>query len=52
MKDCIVIEGDPVDGFTFTGPFKDVEDAIFYGEGLGVEWWIGYLNPVELDTLR
>jgi len=42
----IVVLGNPVDGFTFWGPFRNVEDAIDWAERsvLTTSWWIADLN--------
>jgi hypothetical protein len=53
----IIVSGNPVDGFTFTGPFASEQDAIYwadrYGRGLGDYWWIADLEGVPLsDDLK
>ncbi len=45
----ILINGNPVDGFCFTGPFEDHERAVLWTEECGLEkpWWVQELeNPV------
>jgi len=41
----ILIGGNPVDGFSFEGPFDSREAAIERGEELGPDWWIAPLLP-------
>lgn len=43
----IVVEGDPVGGLNFTGPFAFEEEAVAYGEGLKENWWIAWLQEPE-----
>lgn len=44
----ILIAGNPVDGFTFTGPFATPDEAHNAGEAIhGGDWWIGKLTPPE-----
>lgn len=43
----ILIFGNPVDGFTFRGPFDTVEDAIAYGDPIAEEWWTAELTPPD-----
>ena len=43
----IIIYGDPVDGFTFCGPFDTHEDAIDYAERAGGEWTTAQIDPPE-----
>jgi len=42
----LVVLGDPIGGFTFWGPFRNVEDAIDWAERsvLTTSWWIADLN--------
>jgi hypothetical protein len=42
----IVITGDPVQGFIFTGPFDSHEAAERWAEGRQ-EWWTALLQPPE-----
>jgi hypothetical protein len=44
----IVITGDPVEGFIFTGPFNNHADAERWAEGQQ-DWWTGVLQPPEKD---
>jgi len=40
----IVVIGDPVTGFTYHGPFEDMETACDYGERESPhEWWLARL---------
>jgi len=41
----IIVTGNPIDGFSFHGPFSDRNDAIEWAEELDPDWWV-----VELDT--
>lgn len=45
----IVIDGNPVDGFDYTGPFESEEDAIHYAEFnlAGIDWWIAPLRATK-----
>jgi hypothetical protein len=50
MEALIVVSGNPVDGFTFHGPFHLREDAIAWAEDAvttGYSWWIANLNEPE-----
>jgi hypothetical protein len=40
----IVITGNPVDGFTYHGPFVSAEDANAYAEDLPTDWWVAPLQ--------
>lgn len=42
----IIITGNPVDGFSFYGPYEEYKDASKAVESIKVEWWIA-----ELGTL-
>ena len=42
----IVITGDPVEGFIFTGPFATHEAAEQWAEGQH-EWWTAFLQPPD-----
>jgi hypothetical protein len=42
----IVITGDPVEGFIFTGPFTTHEAAERWAEGMQ-DWWTAFLQPPE-----
>ena len=35
----VILHGNPVDGHTLIGPFKDVVDANEWADGLDGEWW-------------
>ena len=40
----IMITGNPVDGFSFTGPFDTHDEAVNYGENFhSGDWWIAPL---------
>jgi hypothetical protein len=42
---CIIITGNPVDGFGYFGPFKTCEHAFRHAEELRLqEWWIAPLE--------
>jgi hypothetical protein len=45
----ILITGNPIDGFSFYGPFKCITDLEEAANTLhtGEEWWIGKLNSTE-----
>ena len=46
----ILVHGNPVDGFSFVGPFEDTEQAVEYAENnlRGSEWWIAECSaPLE-----
>ncbi len=46
----IVIAGDPVNGFTYHGPFKDEDEAYSWFEMHTADyedWWVAPLNPKE-----
>lgn len=47
MNSYIVVLGDPVDGFTYYGPFADYDDAMEYAQTECGEcsWWIAPLTP-------
>lgn len=49
----IIITGNPVDGFNYTGPFKSHDDALRYAEayfeGNVDSYWICELQP-ELNN--
>jgi hypothetical protein len=47
----IIIEGDPVSGFVYSGPFETREAAGDYGEKfLAPDWWVAEL--IGLDELE
>lgn len=43
----ILIFGNPVDGFTFRGPFPSQVAALEYADAIAEEWWIAELTPPE-----
>jgi hypothetical protein len=44
----ILVTGNPVDGFNYTGPFPTSEAAMREGEGADGDWWIARLwQPAE-----
>lgn len=47
MTQHILITGNPVDGFAFTGPFTYPEDASEAGEASQTDWWLGVLEPSD-----
>lgn len=51
LEQCILIVGDPGDGFEFYGPFDAEPDAISYAEdNIGDKtWWVKRLAPVQCD---
>jgi hypothetical protein len=44
----ILVFGDPVNGYTFQGPFATADDAMAYGEPIMQCWWIAELHEPEL----
>lgn len=42
----IVVQGNPVDGFNFVGPFDDDDEAIQAAENEGGDWWVADLEPI------
>lgn len=38
MTQHVIVAGNPVDGFTFHGPFDDDGDAYLFAEGLDADW--------------
>lgn len=48
-KPLIVIMGNPVDGFTFTGPFTDTDDATDWVDTYGDDWWTAPLDTPRED---
>ena len=44
---CIIVYGNPVDGFAFEGPYPDIEVASETAERTVKEhsWWVAVLNP-------
>src|SRR5262245_19657920 len=46
MSKWIVVTGNPVNGFTFTGPFDDSDAAAEWAESLsGEDWWVAEIEP-------
>ena len=45
----IVITGTPSDGFRYTGPFDNEEDAINYIEYSKFDWWIDEIKEPEVE---
>ncbi len=43
----IIAYGNPVDGFTFEGPFSSRDAAIEYGDSVDTEWWVANLDAPE-----
>lgn len=43
----ILVTGNPVDGFTFTGPFDSQESIGEAGEKSGADWWIAHLQSAS-----
>lgn len=47
----IVVSGNPVDGFTFNGPFDEHEEACRHGESIDfAEWWAARLYGPSSPT--
>jgi hypothetical protein len=51
-KQHIVVIGNPVDGFSFFGPFESFEDAEWFGDRVDGEWWITDLTPLSSSLQR
>jgi hypothetical protein len=46
VRQVIIITGDPVDGFSYIGPFEDYDAAVFYTDTVFDRydtWWIADL---------
>ena len=45
----IIVEGNPVEGFTYFGLFKDPADATDYADRhfFGESWWVTNIEPVK-----
>lgn len=47
MNKFVLVEGNPVDGFTYTGPFNSSEEAVEYADD-GVcttaDWWVAEME--------
>lgn len=46
----IVVAGNPVDGFTFHGPFDGPEAADAWAEDMQDDWWMAKLTAPTVDT--
>ena len=60
----VLLIGNPIEGFTITGPFGSPADATYYGDhhmDQNIEWWVMEVNaanwvpgeieqPVNTDT--
>jgi len=49
MAKFIIVRGNPLDGFTFIGPFDSDDDAIDYGERYieqDMPWWSAELGEI------
>jgi hypothetical protein len=44
-KPCILVVGNPIDGFKFYGPFDHLQDAVEFSEGVDGENWVADLIP-------
>lgn len=53
MAQHLLISGNPVDGFTFVGPFDDPQEAIDHASDCNYEgdWWVGDMTPAVEDGL-
>lgn len=47
----IGIVGNPVDGFTFYGPFESAAEAIDYADRhfCGRDWWLSDVEPKDVE---
>lgn len=43
----IIVTGNPVDGYTFHGPFTDTDTALAWAERCGESWWLAVLDKPE-----
>lgn len=50
----IIVQGNPLDGFTFTGPFAGPVTAVEYADDANLkgEWWIAPLHPPREDVVH
>lgn len=39
-QQCVIMKGNPVDGFVTIGPFYSREAAIEYGDSVDSDWWV------------
>jgi hypothetical protein len=47
----MLVTGNPVDGFVFTGPYETHEDVISAGDRVqDADWWIAPLQEPETET--
>jgi hypothetical protein len=47
MKMWVLLIGNPIEGFTITGPFGSPADATYYGDhhmDQNIEWWVMEVN--------
>lgn len=47
----IIAKGNPIDGFEFTGPFNDRDDAVEYGDSVASDWWVAEMDEPEMEKL-
>ena len=48
--ECLLVVGNPVDGFIYVGPFTDMEDATHYAEGhITAYWWVAELETAVME---
>ena len=45
----IIVEGSPIDGFRYVGPFKTHEEALEASDSVLTEWWIANLEELALS---
>jgi hypothetical protein len=50
QEQYIVVCGNPVDGFTYVGPFADHDTAENAGDRIDQDWWIAELEAPETVT--
>lgn len=43
----LIVQGSPVDGLWFTGPFETQTDAADYGDSVESDWWVADLTEPE-----
>jgi hypothetical protein len=46
-RNCLIITGNPVDGFNFIGPFKGYTAAQTFVESIRDSWWIDFMKDPE-----
>ena len=50
MPQFIMVRGNPVDGFSFVGPFPTRSSVVDdYGDTVDTEWWVAELEPPLSD---